>query len=147
MQIRADKRKGMSLFAWNSSYALGIPQIDAEHQRLFALAEQLHGAMLKGAAKSVERELLASLVSYTRSHFAHEEQLMLRSKYPDYLQHKADHEALATKVVHLQNDLDSGRVSLSVEILKFLKDWLSHHICGADHRIAEHLRSAPAVTP
>jgi hemerythrin len=39
------------MFAWSQSLAVGVPHIDAQHRQLFALASDLHQAMLKGQSK------------------------------------------------------------------------------------------------
>lgn len=36
------------LFQWLTGYAVWVEEIDHEHQRLFALAEEMHLAMLAG---------------------------------------------------------------------------------------------------
>jgi len=133
--------KNMALFTWNAKYALGVPQIDAEHQRLFEIANQLHEAMRAGSTAAVERQSLAALISYTKTHFKHEEDLMIRHKYVDYPKHKVEHDTFTSKVVELQREHQAGRVALSLEIMRFVKDWLAHHICEVDHRVAEHIHS------
>ena len=72
------------MFEWSTDYAVGIRQVDEEHQQLFVLAERLHRAMLEGNGKAILVNLLARLVDYTCYHFAHEEQLMERIQYPGY---------------------------------------------------------------
>ena len=133
------------MFSWNTKYSLGVPQIDAEHQKLFEIANQLHSAMAKGKAAEEERQALASLIAYTKVHFRHEEEVMIRHKYPEYQKHKAEHDEFTRKVVELQREYESGRAVLSIEILRFLKNWLAHHICEVDHRIAEYILSTSKV--
>jgi hemerythrin len=50
------------MFQWTADYAVGVRQIDEEHQRLFVLAERMHQAMLEGKGKAIPEELLARLV-------------------------------------------------------------------------------------
>ena len=38
----------MALFAWSDEYAVGVPEIDRQHQQLFTYAGQLHSAMIAG---------------------------------------------------------------------------------------------------
>ena len=90
------------MFHWTTDYAIGVWQIDEEHQRLFALAEGMHEAMLNGKGKVVMGGLFADLVNYTCFHFAHEEQLMGRLKYPDRRQHQHEHEDLRSRVRAMQ---------------------------------------------
>ena len=130
----------MSLFAWSSAYSIGVPRIDAEHQKLFSLAGQLHEAMLAGSAREVLQSTLANLIAYTRAHFAHEEEIMLRSRYPEYSAHKTKHDELTSKVLDFQREFAAGKVSVSIEMLGFLKNWLAHHIAGTDQLVGSYLK-------
>ncbi len=132
----------MALFAWNDAYAVGVPEIDRQHEHLFACAGQLHSAMMAGQGREVLGPILAGLIAYTRAHFAAEERLMQQSRFASYAAHKAEHDALTRRVVRLQQEFDAGRVALSVEVMNFVKDWLARHIMGTDQQLARHLRQA-----
>jgi hemerythrin-like metal-binding protein len=84
--------------------------------------------------------ILDRLVQYTSVHFAHEERLMRLHDYPDLAAHHAEHEALTKKVVQFQNDFQSGRATMTVQVLHFLKEWLESHIAGSDRKYAPFLR-------
>ena len=60
----------MALFAWNDAYTLAVPEIDRQHQQLFAYAGQLHSAMMAGQGREVLAPILSNLIAYTRAHFA-----------------------------------------------------------------------------
>jgi hemerythrin-like metal-binding protein len=128
------------MFQWTTGYAVGVRQIDQEHQRLFALAESLHQAMLKGQGKAILQDLLASLIAYTCYHFAHEEQLMQRIGYPDYPQHREQHENLRSRARAMQDRADSGEITMTIEVMQFLMGWLKSHITSSDYRIAGYLK-------
>ena len=66
------------MFAWKDSYSIGVQEIDAQHRRLFSLADELHSAMNAGKGKVVLEQVLQNLITYTKSHFAGEERLMQR---------------------------------------------------------------------
>src|SRR5579864_6490115 len=118
----------MSLFTWKDAYSVGHPAIDGQHKRLFQFADKLHSAMESGKGRDVLNQTLEDLVLYTKQHFAAEEKLMQQHQYPEYPQHKAEHDALTQKVGKFQQDFAAGKVVLTIELLQFLKDWLSHHI-------------------
>ncbi len=134
----------MSLFEWRPEYSLGHDGIDAQHQRLFALANDLHTAMTQGKGKGALSETLEKLVAYTKTHFANEERLMLAHHYPEYAAHKAAHDALTARVLEFQKNFESGRAAMTVELLQFLKDWLRTHIGETDHKVAAFLKSKAA---
>jgi hemerythrin len=129
----------MSFFQWRGEYSVHHTAIDTQHQQLFRLADDLHGAMARGAGRQVIGDTLKCLIDYTLTHFREEEQIMVRSKYPHYVQHKAEHDALTGQVAALKGDFDSGKISVTVETLQFLKTWLERHIRQSDHRIADFL--------
>jgi hemerythrin len=133
------------MFEWKPKYSVQIPAIDAQHQRLFALAADLHLAMLQGKGKDILGQSLASLVDYTRQHFASEEQFMRRHGFPETEAHKKQHDQLTAQVLDFQKKFLSQDASLTVELLMFLKTWLENHIAGSDQKYAAHIRGKAAA--
>ena len=123
-------------YQWTTAYAVGVPQVDDEHKQLFAFAESLHRAMLEGRGKAILLGLLAELVAYTGYHFAHEEQLMQRIGYPDYPQHREQHEDLRSRARAMQDRAASGKATMTIEVMQFLMEWLKRHIPTSDFRVA-----------
>jgi hemerythrin len=139
----ADKIR-MSLFEWRPEYSLGHDGIDAQHKRLFELGNELHNAMTQGKGKGALSETLGRLLDYTKTHFANEERLMETHHYPDYVAHKAAHDALTSRVIQFQQDFAAGRVGITVELLQFLRDWLRTHIGETDRKVATFLKAKAA---
>ncbi|HUO29254.1 MAG TPA: bacteriohemerythrin [Bryobacteraceae bacterium] len=133
------------MFEWKPEYSVDLPVIDAQHQRLFALAGELHAALINGKGYSVLEQCLASLVDYTKVHFASEERLMARYSYPQTREHIHEHEQLAAQVISWQVKFRTGETTLGLDMLMFLKSWLEHHIAGSDQRYSAHIRSQTAA--
>jgi len=129
----------MGLFEWSDSYSVGYAEIDNQHKRWFQLSHELHSAVVTRKGKEFLGQTLGNLVAYTKGHFAAEERLMLTHGYPDYPAHKDQHEALTHKLVQLQHDFETGRATVAIDFLQFLKVWLAHHICVVDHRVGGFL--------
>ena len=129
----------MGLFQWSEAYSVGYPDIDSQHKRLFQLADQLHAAMAAGKGKQCLSTTLGNLITYTKRHFAGEEMLMQSHRYPFFQQHKAEHRVLTDKVIQFQKAFEAGRAAVTMELLQFLRDWLTHHIGTVDKRVGEHL--------
>ena len=129
------------MFELKSEYVVNIGSIDAQHQMLFAMGRELYAAMSAGQGKSVLAKILDRLVQYTAMHFAHEERLMQLHKYPDLAAHKAEHDALTKQVLAFQAEFNSGRATMAVQVLQFLKDWLEKHIKGTDMACAACLKA------
>ena len=130
----------MNPFVWKDQYSLGYPDIDDEHKALFRMAEHLFDAIGNGTAQGELTALFAKLASYARFHFQDEEALMRGSGYPDYEQHCREHERLTAKVSLLEWQFRNGDANVDIATMDFIRDWLQHHVCGADQRVAEHLK-------
>jgi len=129
------------LFAWSDVYSVKIGILDAQHKKLIGILNDLNQAMVDGHGKDKLGSILSELVTYTKSHFATEEKLMQSHKYPDYHVHKGEHERLAGTVLEFQRKFLANEIGLTIELLAFLKDWLTQHILGSDKRYGPFLNS------
>ncbi|MCL2657662.1 MAG: bacteriohemerythrin [Betaproteobacteria bacterium] len=130
------------LFHWHDEFSIGLKEIDEQHKELVRLLNALHEAIHSHRGSATCRKILDSLAAYTVNHFAVEESLMRVSGYPGFESHKKDHEDLVSQVVALQEKLDAGQAKISFELLHFLKQWLMHHIVGADKRFGDYFLAA-----
>jgi len=129
------------MFEWKPAYSVQIGSIDGQHQNLFRLAGKLHAAMSAGHSAAILEDLLNGLVHYTEVHFQQEERMMQGANYPNLVAHKAEHEALLHRVHELQQQLASGRTTMSIDVLHFLKNWLEKHIMGTDQQYVPYLKA------
>jgi hemerythrin-like metal-binding protein len=125
------------MFEWKAEYSVKVQSIDAQHKVLFNIAKELNSAMAKGQGRTVLASVLDRLVSYTVAHFAHEEGLMYKYRYPFLDEHKAQHDALTDRVKQLREDLWQGRAVLTTDVMDFLQEWLTQHIKNSDLKLAE----------
>jgi hemerythrin len=130
------------LITWSDRYSVGITKIDAEHQKLVSLINELYAAILAGKQSAVLHNVLDGVAGYTVSHFASEEAMMRRHGYPDFERHKAEHDKLVAQVKQLQQDLRGGKAALSQSVMSFLQTWLIGHILGVDKKYTSHLQKA-----
>ena len=129
----------MSLFVWDAKYSLNITEIDRQHQRLFALFNELYEAMQQGHGNDVIDKVLDRALDYTAYHFAAEEKLLLEHGYPEETVHRAEHARLAEQVKALQQKRRLGESHVTMATLKLLCDWLNNHILGSDKKFAPFL--------
>lgn len=132
----------MALIKWDPKYSVNIAEIDKQHQKIMDLINQLHDAMLVGKSKDVVGKVLGELVQYTVHHFGTEERLFAKHGYPDRVTHKVEHDALTKRAGELKAQFDGGKAPVTIEVLKFLRDWLTHHILGSDHKYVAFLNAA-----
>ncbi len=131
----------MPIAAWNDSYKTGNLAVDHEHEELFKMVNELHDAVVSGHGKEVLMATLQKLAKYTVDHFAHEERLMVASKYPGYAEHKKAHDDLAQKATQIIADYQSGKLQLSMTLSRFLSDWIKSHINHSDMEMIQWVRA------
>lgn len=132
----------MALLTWSTDYSVEVETIDKQHQKLFAMLNELHDAMKAGKGSLVAPAILKRVVAYTREHFSDEEGMMIRAHYPDFVSHKALHDKLTGEVVAIVKDFEAGKVVLSMKLLDFLSKWLQSHIVGCDKKYTVYLQAA-----
>jgi hemerythrin len=130
----------MALIDWGTELGVGIRDIDEDHRKLVGMINDLHSAMGGGKGKEAMEGILAGLVDYTKTHFAREEQLMQKHAYPGYLGHKPKHDDFTKQVVELQSRLREGKTIVTVQVMNFLKDWLTTHIMDTDKLYAPYFK-------
>jgi hemerythrin-like metal-binding protein len=129
----------MALMAWNNKFSVGVKMLDEQHSGLFETLNELHGAMLKGQAQSLTGPLLRKLVDYTRRHFAAEEAMLVTTQYPGLAAHRVKHHDLTKQVVEYVTRFEKGEVTLNLQLMNFLRDWLTNHIQKVDKEYAPWL--------
>ena len=131
----------MTLIKWTKIYSVNILEVDNQHKKLVDLFNNLYTAMKAGKAKEIMSTTLDELVDYTLYHFATEENLFDKYKFPESEAHKREHKELVEKVAALQKKHQSGERVLTIDVMNFLKDWIHNHIMGRDILFGEFLNS------
>jgi len=130
------------LFKWSDDYSVHVQEIDEQHKVLVGLLNELHVAIIEHHGKNTSRAVLDRLAEYTRTHFLLEESLMRLTHFPGFEVHKRQHEELISQVQELQKKLDNENVTITFELLHFLKNWLVHHINESDKVLGAHVQNS-----
>jgi hemerythrin len=130
----------MAIAIWNSRFETGIEIIDTQHKTLFDAVNKLADSFKTGTSKAAVKESLDFLVKYTIEHFKTEEQVMKDMGYPKLTSHIAEHTQLVANAQDLQKKLADGK-PVTMEVSKFLADWLKHHINEVDMGYVEFKRA------
>jgi hemerythrin-like metal-binding protein len=122
-------------------HAVFIPEIDAEHQNMFRLADELHQAVVGGAPADQARAILRELIAKSEAHFAHEERLMRATHYPGSAWHKRRHDTVRKRVKEFAPGIEGGDGQAALLLLEFLSGWFRDHVRLADCMMAAHVRN------
>jgi hemerythrin len=130
----------MPLMTWTEEMSVGVKVLDDDHKKLVSMVNELHDGILEGHRAEALGHVLDQLVSYTKIHFAREEQMFAKTNYPATADHKKEHDELIKTALDLQTRYKGGASSmLSLETMSFLKKWLAHHINDVDKSYRSHL--------
>jgi hemerythrin len=132
----------VSFANWNDSYSVKVQRLDDEHKRLFDIINQLHEGMKAGRGKDVLQTVLDQLLRYTEQHFKGEEGLLKGAGYPELTAHMALHQQFVNKIKGFSKVFQSGAAAISVDVLEYLKNWLTEHIMGTDRQYSTTLTAA-----
>lgn len=124
----------MSLITWTDEFSVGVFEIDNQHKGLVKLINKLYDAMTYGQANKILREIIQELVKYTQIHFATEEKYFEKFDYEESDDHIQEHQKFIEAVAKFKEGFEAGNIVLSVDIFKFLKNWLTNHILGSDKK-------------
>ena len=120
------------ILEWTEHYKTGIPSIDADHRRLFAMINKALFDLQRG--RFDDERWLKELNTYAAEHFVHEELLMERY-LPNWDQrgaHVREHRQYWQKLVDLEHLPDR-------EV--FLRGWWTSHVLVWDKAMGRMLLS------
>lgn len=131
----------MQLLDWTDELSVEDAELDEQHQKLVDLLNELYHAMRTGKGNAILGEVLDKVITYTSEHFAHEEHICAKCKFPDLAAHREAHKQLLDEVHTLKNRFEAGEVLLSVKALDFLKHWVADHIVQQDKKYSPYVKA------
>ncbi|MCX8167242.1 MAG: bacteriohemerythrin [Candidatus Micrarchaeota archaeon] len=129
----------MALFEWTENLSVGIPTIDEQHKKLISIINELNEAMKSGKGKELIGKVIKELLDYTKYHFSKEEALMVQANYVGIESHKLAHNQFVKNIENSEKDFKNGKITVTIELINFLKDWLIKHIMGIDKKYSSTL--------
>ena len=126
-----------------SGPVLGFPELDAPHAEMLSLADDVAAAARSRQPRQAAT-FLDGLIETTALHFAHEEELMDRSSYPDRVPHRTAHD-LFLQDLHVSGQ-EIRALGITPRVLEWatgrLQHWIRFHIEKNDRPLARHLERA-----
>jgi hemerythrin len=119
---------------WQDAYKVGYADIDAQHQHLFDLTNDLMAA----EDLPTLRWLIMQLYKHTREHFELEEGLMRKLNYPGASAHTGYHDSLLIRLNALSQQVGQGEFNKPV-VEKLMTDWALRHIPNDDSVFANFM--------
>jgi hemerythrin len=132
---------------WTPKLAVGVDQIDDEHQELFDRVNKLLDAMARAKAKEEILPVVGFLSDYVTVHFGGEQRLMQLHRYPDAAEHLAQHAFFVTEFRALAAEVQkTGPTALvGIKLNKLLCEWLRDHVGTTDRKFGAFLQTLGAT--
>lgn len=135
----------MGLINLQNDQQVGVPEIDAQHEAMVGLINDLHQAMSAGAKLEELGDLIDLLVVHAHMHFQYEEQLMQEHAFPGLNKHREEHERLLAHIEDLAARFHGGEPLLSFAVMVDLKGWALVHIETYDVALGAFLNRTSAL--
>ena len=129
------------MLEWSDSYLVGIEELDIEHKDLINRLNQLHNKFYRRQGdKSRIEDYLKEIHDRVQAHFTMEEGMMRDTKYPDFEQHKKEHDNFLGVIDNLIKKYKTSPDYSFTEVLEdILREWIGNHIAASDHKLGIHL--------
>lgn len=129
----------MSYVIWQDSYKLNVHEIDTQHEEMAGLVKGLYDAVAAKESKEKISRILSDLIDCTREHFFTEERLMREHGYPNYEQHKEEHNELLEQLEFFGQEAMRRTYSAYRFDFDVSRDWFINHIESCDKALASFL--------
>jgi len=127
------------IFPWSATFATGIEVIDAQHQTLVDLLNQLARRMASDADELSIYAVFDALTDYALHHFQTEEGIWRQHLGDDAinLAHEQSHHAFVAEVGRVRQVAGNAQGDQTADqVLSFLTRWLAFHILEDDTRMS-----------
>ena len=129
----------MDWMAWDDTLNTGHAGMDADHEELARLFDQLRTTVESGGKKASCIALLDSIIAHAQAHFDRERKLMAEYAYPKADPHEAEHAMLMRQALELKAGVESDFVASRTTLATFPDVWLAFHILFSDKELAAFL--------
>lgn len=126
---------------WDDSFLIGIDELDFEHKRLIEDIDRLHRELSGQDDKRDIEACLGEIFARMQAHFALEERVMRKNKYPGFDEHKREHEALLDNYtasmldfINSPGNAPGGERGRPIE--EALERWIVDHILVSDRKMS-----------
>lgn len=132
------------MYNFTKDIETGNHLIDSQHKQWIDALNKLLAACAAGKGRENIFPTLKFLEEYTAKHFADEEALQVKSKYPGYAQHKQIHDSFKKTLrdIIAEYKKDGPNIAVMAKINQNLGSWFINHIKVEDVKVVAHLKSS-----
>jgi hemerythrin len=121
-------------FKWKDEYCLGNDTIDAEHKKLFDIANKVFSTKTSEFTLDEIKNILNQLFDYVRYHFKHEEEYMKEISSGELDYQKEKHAEIISEMNTMLKET-KGINMLELKLAYIMQKWVLVHIIEDDMKI------------
>ena len=125
---------------WNTEYAIGIQEIDNQHETLIEFITEFEDAVAGKVHWNTVQPLIVRAREFVRFHFAVEESLMQIVNYPKLIPHRSEHQYVLKQFGALEQRV--LRQEMKAELMPMISAWLFHHMIESDKPFGQYVLNA-----
>lgn len=130
---------------FTSSLSVNYEPMDNQHKKWIDLFNEIYQCYVNNGSPEEIKQVIKNLVDYTIWHFDFENKMMEKYNFPNYSEHKYQHDDILEEVEKIYSKIQAGDKSVLVSnILEFLKKWLISHILKTDVALGSYLEKVKA---
>ena len=134
--LNGDSTQSLIQLSWRKSFECGHPVIDSQHRKLFDIGDGLINAAVKGKSREHIEFLLDEMTEHIQEHFATEEAVLARTRYPLSAEHQVHHADLLARAKSLRDAYRRNQLDLG-ELVGFITyEVIAEHIIKEDLKFA-----------
>ncbi|MBU0472701.1 MAG: bacteriohemerythrin [Bacteroidetes bacterium] len=128
----------MNYVEWDETVIVNHTSMDKEHKKMVEDTNKLYSYLTSNKTAKANK-LLVKIVHDLKYHFETEDLLMQKSKIPQYISHKLEHERFYNKIRDILTKIELGKETLTIDHLKIVKLWFFNHLKFKDKPLANFL--------
>jgi len=137
-----DRKRAVIELTWQDSYRSGHPEIDAEHRRLFDLANRVMGeAFVPEPDHGRLVVAVSALVDHVQQHFEHEERILEAHGFPGLTGHSKAHRHLLRRAREIEESIRAKPVGTGALVEFLAEELVMRHLLTADRAFFELLKA------
>ena len=129
------------LVTWSDDFLVGNSTIDTQHKELVNMTNDFYAGVKMGGlvAKVYFLQTIKGAVNYIKNHFQDEEALMRKAEYPDYEEHKKQHEYFVNEVTLQIKNFEKEDNPDPAGFVKYLMNWILNHVGHSDKKYSPYI--------
>jgi hemerythrin len=127
--------------AWSDFLSVGVPEMDDEHRQFISRVNELNRAIIDSEGKAAVQRRMNLMLAQATEHFAHEEELLGKVKFPLAADHSVRHLELTAQFGRVMKEFEQTDVSY-IWALKglHLSQLLIEHLLKEDMQYRDFIR-------